>query len=65
MKKRDFLAGMCCGVFIARASELDLSKISQIITVALIVLALFKQKYCSPALAKIFLSLLFAEYLKI
>ena len=40
MKKRDFLAGMCCGVFIARASELDLSKISQIITVALIVLAL-------------------------
>jgi hypothetical protein len=37
MKKRDFLAGMCCGVFIARASELDLSKISQIITVALIV----------------------------
>ena len=40
MKKRDFLAGMCCGVFIARASELDLSKISQVITVALIVLAL-------------------------
>jgi len=40
MKKRDFLAGMCCGVFIARASELDLSKISQIITVALIVLVL-------------------------
>ena len=40
MKKRDFIAGMCCGVFIARTSELDLSKISQIITVALIVLAL-------------------------
>ena len=40
MKKRDFLAGMCCGVFIARASELDLYKISQIITVALVVLAL-------------------------
>ena len=40
MKKRDFLAGMCCGVFMARVSELDLSKISQIITVALIVLAL-------------------------
>ena len=39
-EKRDFLAGMCCGVFIARASKLDLSKISQIITVALIVLAL-------------------------
>jgi hypothetical protein len=40
MKKRDFLAGMCCGVFMARVSELDLSKISQIITVALVVLAL-------------------------
>ena len=40
MKKRDFLAGMICGVFIARVSVLDLSKISQIITVALIVLAL-------------------------
>ena len=40
MKKRDFLAGMCCGVFIARVSVLDLSKVSQIITVALIVLAL-------------------------
>jgi hypothetical protein len=24
MKKRDFLAGMICGVFIARVSELDL-----------------------------------------
>jgi hypothetical protein len=40
MKKRDFLDGMCCGVLNARSSELDLSKISQIITVALIVLAL-------------------------
>jgi len=40
MEKRDFLAGMCCGVFIARATELDLSKISQIIAVALVVLAL-------------------------
>jgi hypothetical protein len=40
MKKRDFLAGMICGVFIARMSVLDLSKVSQIITVALIVLAL-------------------------
>jgi hypothetical protein len=40
MKKRDFLAGMICGVFIARVSVLDLSKVSQIITVALIVLAL-------------------------
>ena len=40
MKKRDFLAGMCCGIFIARASELDLSKISQVITIALVVLAL-------------------------
>ena len=40
MKKRDFLAGMCSGVFIARASELDLSKVSQIITVALVILAL-------------------------
>jgi hypothetical protein len=40
MKKRDFLAGMCCGIFIARASELDLSKVSQIIAVALVVLSL-------------------------
>lgn len=40
MKKRDFLAGIICGVFIARVSVLDLSKVSQIITVALIVLAL-------------------------
>lgn len=40
MKKRDFLAGMICGLFIARVSELDLSKISQIIAVALIVLVL-------------------------
>jgi len=40
MKKRDFLAGMCCGVFIARVSELDISNVSQIITVALVVLAL-------------------------
>lgn len=39
MKKRDFLAGMCCGVFIARSSELDLSSVSEIIAVALIVLA--------------------------
>jgi hypothetical protein len=39
MKKRDFLAGMICGVFIARVSVLDLSKVSQIIIVALIVLA--------------------------
>jgi hypothetical protein len=40
MKKRNFLAGMCCGIFIARASELDLSKVYQIITVALVVLAI-------------------------
>lgn len=40
MKKRDFIAGMCCGVFIARTSELDLSKVFQIIVVALVVLAL-------------------------
>jgi hypothetical protein len=40
MKKRDFLAGMCCGVFIARASELDLSKVFQVIAVALVVLAI-------------------------
>jgi hypothetical protein len=38
MKKRDFLAGMCCGVFIARASELTLSTVSQIIAVALVAL---------------------------
>ena len=31
---------MICGLFIARVSELDLSKISQIIAVALIVLVL-------------------------
>ena len=40
MRKRDFLAGMCCGVFSARAGELTLSNASQIITVALVVLAL-------------------------
>ena len=40
MKKRDFLAGMCCGVFIARVSELDLYSVSKIIGVALVVLAL-------------------------
>jgi hypothetical protein len=40
MKKRDFLAGMCCGFFIARVGELNISNVSQIITVALVVLAL-------------------------
>ena len=40
MKKRDFLAGMICGAFIARVGELNLSNISQVITVALVVLAL-------------------------
>jgi hypothetical protein len=40
MKKRDFLAGMCCGAFIARMSGLDLSKVFQIIVVAVVVLAL-------------------------
>jgi hypothetical protein len=40
MKKRDFLAGMCCGFFIARVTEFNLSNVSQIITVALVVLAL-------------------------
>jgi low temperature requirement protein LtrA len=40
MKKRDFLAGVCCGVFIARASELELSNISQIILVALVILSI-------------------------
>jgi hypothetical protein len=40
MKKRVFLAGMCCGFFIARMGELNLSNVSQIITVALVVLAL-------------------------
>ena len=40
MKKRDFLAGMCCGFFIARVGELNLYNASQIITVALVVLAL-------------------------
>jgi len=40
MKKRDFLAGVCCGVFIARASELKLSDISQTIVFALVILAI-------------------------
>jgi hypothetical protein len=40
MKKRDFLAGMCCGTFIARANELELSNVSQIIVVALVILAI-------------------------
>ena len=40
MKKRDFLAGFCCGAFIARASGLDLSNVSQFFAVALVVLAL-------------------------
>ncbi|HKJ32852.1 MAG: hypothetical protein OET63_16040 [Desulfobacterales bacterium] len=40
MKKRDFLAGMCCGFFIARVGELNISNVSQIISVALVVLAL-------------------------
>lgn len=40
MKKRDFLAGMCCGAFIARTSVLDLSMVFQIILVAIVVLAL-------------------------
>lgn len=40
MKKRDFLAGVCCGVFIARANELELSNISQIILVALVILSI-------------------------
>lgn len=40
MKKRDFLAGMICGVFVARVSELDLFKVSQIIAIALVVLVL-------------------------
>jgi len=40
MKKRDFLAGFCCGAFIAGAGGLDLSKTSQIFAVALVVLAL-------------------------
>jgi len=40
MKKRDFLAGMCCGFFIARVFEFNLYNPFQIITVALVVLAL-------------------------
>ena len=40
MKKRDFLAGMCCGFFIARVAEFNLSNVSQIIIVALVVFAL-------------------------
>ena len=40
MKKRDFIAGMCCGAFIARTSESDLYNVFQIIVVAFVVLAL-------------------------
>jgi len=40
MKKRDFLAGMCCGFFIARVVEFNLNDPFQIITVAFVVLAL-------------------------
>ena len=45
MKKRDFLAGMCCGFFVARffistVGEFNLSNASQIITVAVVVFAL-------------------------
>ncbi len=40
MKKRDFLAGFCCGAFIARASGLDLSSVFQILIIALVVLVL-------------------------
>ena len=40
MKKRDFLAGFCCGAFIARASGLDLSSVFQILVIALVVLVL-------------------------
>ena len=40
MKKRDFFAGMCCGFFIARVTESNLSNVSQIITIALVVMAL-------------------------
>ena len=40
MKKRDFLAGFCCGAFIARAAGLDLSDVFQFFAVALVVLTL-------------------------
>jgi hypothetical protein len=40
MKKRDFLAGFCCGAFVARAAGLDLSEVSQFFAVALVVLVL-------------------------
>ena len=40
MKKRDFLAGFCCGAFIARTRGLDLSSVLQILIVALVVLVL-------------------------
>ena len=40
MKKRDFLAGFCCGAFLIRADGLDLSKVSQIFAIALVVLTL-------------------------
>ena len=40
MKKRDFIAGFCCGVFVLRALGSDLSDVYQIFAVALVVLAL-------------------------
>ena len=40
MKIRDFLAGFCCGAFLARAGGIELTKVSQIFAVALLVLAL-------------------------
>jgi hypothetical protein len=53
MKKRDFLAGMCCGFFIARVAEFNFSNVSQIITVALVVLALnFLWEWIKNALNK-------------
>ena len=40
MKKRDFLAGFCCGAILARVGGLDFTTISQIFAVALFVFVL-------------------------
>ena len=40
MKKRDFVAGFCCGAFVARASGIDLSSVFQILIISLVVLVL-------------------------
>ena len=40
MKKRDFIAGFCCGTFVLWALGSNLSNVYQVFTVALVVFAL-------------------------